>query len=176
MMTGSSGNKSRAIFFDRDGVLNVDKAYVYRSQDFEWVEGAREAIKLANDLGFKTFVVTNQSGIARGCYTLNDMHALHNWMQHELSLSGARIDHFYFCPYHEVGEVAEYVVPNHPDRKPNPGMILRAIEEFDLSPRHSLLIGDKASDMEAARCAGVSGLLYQGGSVLELVQHWISQQ
>lgn len=169
----STKNIGRAIFFDRDGVLNVDRGYVYRPADFIWVDRARETIKLANDLGFKVFVVTNQSGIARGFYTLNDMNALHDWMQQELVSVGAKIDQFYYCPYHEVGDINAYVIANHPDRKPNPGMILRAINDYHIEPKDSLLIGDKSSDMEAAERAGVDAVLFKGGDLYKTLEDWL---
>ena len=171
-MTIGEKRKS-AIFFDRDGVLNIDKGYVFRSSDFIWIEGAKEAIKLANDNGFKTFVVTNQSGIARGFYTLEDMQALHDWMQQELALIGARIDRFYYCPYHEVGDVEAYVIQNHPDRKPNPGMLVRAINDFQIDPEESLLIGDKSSDIEAAELVGVEPILFKGGDLFKILRDWL---
>ena len=165
--------RKSAIFFDRDGVLNIDKGYVFRPADFTWVIGAKEAIKLANEQGFKTFVVTNQSGIARGLYTVEDMHALHDWMQRELVEIGGKIDRFYYCPYHDIGEVPQYLVPNHPDRKPNPGMVLRAIEDFKIDAASSLLIGDKLSDIEAAKSANVEGLMFEGGNLRECLENWL---
>lgn len=84
-------------------MLNVDKGYVYRIDDFIWIDGAIEAIKLAKSLGFLTIVVTNQSGIARGLYTIEDMNQLHQWMNYELEKSGTGIDKYYYCPYHDQG-------------------------------------------------------------------------
>jgi D-glycero-D-manno-heptose 1,7-bisphosphate phosphatase len=162
----------RAIFFDRDGVLNVDKGYVYRIDDFIWIDGAIEAIKLAKSLGFLTIVVTNQSGIARGLYSIEDMNQLHQWMNDELEKSGTGIDKYYYCPYHDQGVISEFVIPNHPDRKPNPGMILRAINEFSIERDYSVLIGDKISDIEAANRASVASILFKGENLENTVAEW----
>ena len=97
-----------AVFFDRDGVLNVDKGYVYKVDDFEWIPGAREAIKLCNDRGYLTFIVTNQSGVARGYYGTESVEKLHDWMSHDLAEIGAHIDEFQYCPYHEEGTVEQW--------------------------------------------------------------------
>jgi D-glycero-D-manno-heptose 1,7-bisphosphate phosphatase len=165
-----------AIFFDRDGVLNIDRGYVYKQADFTWVKGAKEALKLVASKGFLSIVVTNQSGIARGYYSLSDMHDLHEWMRGEASQSGGRIDDFYFCPFHDEGEVSEYVVSDHPDRKPNPGMILRAAADHNIDLSRSLLIGDKQTDIEAARRAGVQSILFKDGDLLHTLSDWFKRQ
>ena len=103
-------------------VLNIDKAYVHKIEDFEWVAGAREAIKLCNDRGYLTFVVTNQAGVARGYYGSSHS-TLHDWMSRDLAKIGAHIDEFQYCPYHEEGVVAEWRQASD-RRKPAPGMIL----------------------------------------------------
>jgi D-glycero-D-manno-heptose 1,7-bisphosphate phosphatase len=175
-MTMINSHATPAIFFDRDGVLNVDKGYVFRKEDFVWVEGAREAIALACAKGYSTFVITNQSGIARGFYTLDDMHRLHNWMTQEIMSFNARIDGFYFCPYHSDGRVIEYVVADHPDRKPNPGMILRAAQEHNIDLRSSLLIGDKLTDTAAADRAGLNSILFEGGNLFNTLSEWFNAQ
>ena len=158
-----------AVFFDRDGVLNEDRGYVHRIEDFRWIEGAPEAIRLVNAAGLLAIVATNQSGVARGLYGEADVEALHAWMARELEAHGARIDAFYSCPYHEGGTVARYVAIDHPDRKPNPGMILRAMADFGVDPKKSLLVGDRASDLEAGARAGVAVRLFAGGSLERFV-------
>jgi D-glycero-D-manno-heptose 1,7-bisphosphate phosphatase len=159
-----------SLFLDRDGVLNVDRGYVSRIDDFEWISGAIETVAAFNALGWHVFVVTNQSGIARGYYTEEDMHRLHDWMQGELACHGARIDRIYYCPYHEEGEIARYRKDSF-DRKPKPGMLLRAMAEFPVLREQSFLIGDKAADIEAARAAGIAGFLFEGGN-LEQFARW----
>lgn len=154
-----------AVFLDRDGVLNVDTGYVGRREDFRWMEGAREAVKLANDRGFLVVVVTNQSGVARGYYGLGDVQRLHEWMRAELASAGARIDAIYVAPHHADAVDERWRHPDHPDRKPNPGMLLRAMADLDIDPARSILIGDKDTDLEAARRAGVRGALFEGGDL-----------
>lgn len=145
-----------AVFFDRDGVLNVDRGYVHRIEDFEWMPGAPEAVARAKVEGKLVIVVTNQSGIGRGYYTEADMHALHAWMNDDLERrTGVRFDAIYFCPFHPDAALVRYRDPDHPDRKPNPGMLLRAMADFGLDPQHCLMIGDQESDMQAARAAGM---------------------
>lgn len=157
-----------AAFFDRDGVLNHDKGYVHRPEDVEWTTGAAQAVRLANAAGLWVVVVTNQSGVARGFYGEAEVQALHVWMAEQLAAQGARIDRFYHCPYHEEAVVEAYRAADHPDRKPNPGMLLRAIDELAIDPRRSFLIGDQPSDLTAAERAGVAGHLYAGGDLAEV--------
>lgn len=161
-----------AVFFDRDGVLNIDRGYVYKKEDFVWVCGAVEALILAESMGFLSIVVTNQSGIARSFYTLEDMHRLHDWMRDEATRHGAKIDDFYFCPYNNEGTDPDYVIFDHPDRKPNPGMILRAAADHNIDLSSSLMIGDKHSDIEAARRAGVRSILFNGGNLYQTLKDW----
>ena len=164
-MTGSRA----AILFDRDGVLNVDQGYAYDPAALEWIEGAREAVKAANDAGVLALVITNQSGIGRGYYTEAQMHAFHAAMQAELDQVGARIDAFYFAPHHEDAVEAHYRVADHPDRKPNPGMLLRAMADHDVDPARAVMIGDKPSDIQAAERAGIKGVRFEGGSLSDLI-------
>ncbi|MDB5418650.1 MAG: histidinol-phosphate phosphatase [Phenylobacterium sp.] len=154
-----------ALFLDRDGVLNEDRGYVARWEDFAWVAGAREAVAAFNQAGWLVIVVTNQSGVGRGYYTEADMHALHARMGEELARAGGHIDAFYFAPHHPEAPVESYRHPDPPDRKPNPGMILRALAEWPIDRQRSVLVGDKTSDMEAATRAGIRGLLFQGGDL-----------
>lgn len=162
--------KAKAVFLDRDGVLNVDVAYLYKISDLRWIDGAKEALAYLNSLGYKLFVVTNQSGIARGYYTVENMNALHEHMQQELETCGAHIEKFYYCPHHPKGKLSEYTM-ECTCRKPAPGMILRAFEEYDLDKEHSFLIGDKDSDLEAAANAGIKGYKFTGSSLLEFVKN-----
>jgi D,D-heptose 1,7-bisphosphate phosphatase len=158
-----------AVFFDRDGVLNVDKAYVYRVQDFDWIPGAREAIKLCNDRGYLAFVVTNQSGVARGYYSVDDVHRLHEWMNRELGAIGAHIEEFQYCPYHEEGIIEEWRRASD-RRKPAPGMILDCLSGWPIRKESSLLVGDKVHDLEAATAAGVAGHLFEGGDLASFIR------
>ncbi|WP_084397992.1 D-glycero-alpha-D-manno-heptose-1,7-bisphosphate 7-phosphatase [Henriciella aquimarina] len=153
-----------ALFLDRDGVLNVDRGYVSRVEDFEWIEGAIDCVANFKRRGWFVFVVTNQSGIARGLYTEEDMQTLHAHMAEELEKAGTAIDHFYYAPWHEAGEIARYRRESI-DRKPGPGMLLQAMADFPVNREQSFLIGDKQTDMEAARAAGVGAFLFTGGNL-----------
>jgi D-glycero-D-manno-heptose 1,7-bisphosphate phosphatase len=154
-----------AVIFDRDGVLNVDHGYVGQVERFEWIDGARRAITRLNAAGIATVVATNQSGVARGYFGESAVEEVHRAMQADLASVGGRIDAFYMCPYHPDAVDPAYAHPDHPDRKPNPGMLLRAIEELDLDREVTVLVGDKDTDIEAARRAGVRGLLFGGGDL-----------
>ncbi|MFZ1988427.1 MAG: HAD family hydrolase [Alphaproteobacteria bacterium] len=154
-----------ALFLDRDGVLNEDLGYVNRWEDFRWIPGARRLIKRFNDAGWLVIVLTNQAGVARGYYDEAAVAKLHSEVNGDLAGVGARIDAFYYCPYHEDAKIERYRIADHPDRKPNPGMILRAAEDWKIDLARSLMIGDKPSDMEAARRAGVEALLFSGGDL-----------
>jgi D-glycero-D-manno-heptose 1,7-bisphosphate phosphatase len=158
-----------AVLFDRDGVLNVDHGYVGEPERLEWIPGARAAVAALNRSGVLVIVVTNQSGVARGLYDLASVNALHAHMQDDLAAEGGRIDAFYLCPYHAEARVEAFHHPDHPDRKPNPGMILRAIADWDIDPARALLVGDKAIDLEAARRAGVAGVLFDGGDLAQFM-------
>ena len=153
-----------ALFLDRDGVINVDKSYIFRREDFEWVEGAQDVIRRFNAMGWWVFVVTNQSGIARGYYTEDDMQTLHDWMVAELASANARIDRIYDCPFHEEGTIPRYTKDSY-DRKPKPGMLIRAMTDFPVIKERSFLIGDKQADLDAARSAGIRGFLFTGGDL-----------
>jgi D-glycero-D-manno-heptose 1,7-bisphosphate phosphatase len=164
-----------AAFFDRDGVLNRDKGYVHRPEDVEWTAGAAEAVRRANAAGLWVVVVTNQSGVARGFYGEAEVEALHAWMSDQLAAQGARVDRFYHCPYHEAGVVEAYRIADHPDRKPNPGMLLRAIADLSIDPGRSFMIGDQISDMVAGARAGVASYLFDGGDLADLAGQAIAE-
>lgn len=173
-MAQENQKKRPAAFLDRDGVLNVDHGYVCRREDFAWIDGAREAVRFLNDSGYLVIVVTNQSGVARGYYEERDIGILHDWMNAELAAEGARIDAFYYCPYHPEGAVARYRQVS-PLRKPEPGMILQALEEWPIDPALSFLVGDKEADMVAASRAGIRGHLFAGGSLYDLVMRCVRE-
>ena len=153
--------KRPAVFFDRDGVLNEDSGYVFEISKLKWIDGAREAVKASNDAGFFVFVVTNQSGVARGYYEETHIEALHKGMADDLSKIGAHIDAFEYCPYHPEASIERYRRASH-RRKPAPGMINDLVERFPVDVSRSILIGDKPTDLEAARAAGIKGYLFTG--------------
>ena len=154
---------------DRDGVLNVDKAYLHKAEDVEWIPGSLEAIAWLKKQGILVAVVTNQSGVARGYFTEDTVRKLHAWMQAEMKKSGGEIAAFYYCPHLPGAAVKQYDVECK-CRKPKPGMILQALKDFNIFPENAFLIGDSTRDVEAAEAAGVRGYLYTGGSLLEYVK------
>ncbi|MBI3705300.1 MAG: HAD family hydrolase [Rhizobiales bacterium] len=160
-----------AAFFDRDGVLNVDHGYAYRPDQFEWIAGAPEAVRLLNKAGYLVFVVTNQSGIARGLYDEASMHQFHAQMQDSLRMQGAHIDAFYFCPHHPEGTVKELTVRCR-CRKPEPGMLERAAREWSIDLGRSFLIGDKDADMAAAAAFKIRGIKFDAkiDSLIDLIR------
>ena len=159
--------KRPGAFLDRDGVLIVDCGYPHRPDQLVLIPGAAEAVKRLNEAGYVTVIVTNQSGVARGLFSEEVMHGFNALLVERLAESGARIDAVYAAPHHAEAVVERYRHPDHPDRKPNPGMLLKAIAEHDLDPARSLMIGDQPSDMEAARRAGVAGHRFPEGGDLD---------
>jgi len=158
-----------AVFFDRDGVLNHDSGYTFEADKLRWIDGAREAVKAVNDSGYFAFVITNQSGVARGLYEESHVQALHRFMADEMARIGAHIDAFEYCPDHPDGTVERYRRVSD-RRKPAPGMILDLLKRFPVDSVNSLLIGDKDSDLEAARAAGLKGHLFSGGNLEAFVK------
>jgi D-glycero-D-manno-heptose 1,7-bisphosphate phosphatase len=168
-------DKRPAVFFDRDGVLNEDNGYVFEICKLRWINGARKAIKAANDAGCFVFVVTNQSGVARGLYEESDIEALHEWMKDDLAKIGAHIDAFEYCPYHPEAIIERYRRASR-RRKPAPGMINDLLKRFPVDLSRSILVGDKPTDLEAAQAAGVQGYLYSGGDVARFLKPLLPQK
>ena len=158
----------RALFLDRDGVVNIEKKYVFHIEDFEFIDGIFDLCLQFQTAGYLLFIVTNQAGIARGYYTESDYQHLTDWMLFELKKRGIHIAKVYHCPH-------------HPDftgkcecRKPNPGMILKARDEFSLDLAESILIGDKQSDIESGIQAKISTNLlfnYSQNSISDLMKN-----
>ena len=160
---------NKAVFFDRDGVINVDSGYTYLPENFVWVEGAKEAIKYLNYKGYLVLVVTNQSGVARGYYTEADVSNLHNWMNQELKRCEAHIDAFYYCPHHPEGTVEQYRTACN-CRKPEPGMLLQGIRDWQVDIVSSFMIGDSPRDLEAAKKANLKGYLFNEANLYNFVK------
>ena len=155
-------------FLDRDGVINVDKNYVYKILDFEWIKEAKEAIKYLNKKDYLVIVVSNQSGIARGLYTEKDVNILHQYINEELIKVDAYIDEFFYSPFHPKFKTKKYEKLKNL-RKPNTGMLELAEKKWNIDKLKSFLIGDKIIDMECAKSFGIEGYLYKGGSLLDFV-------
>jgi D-glycero-D-manno-heptose 1,7-bisphosphate phosphatase len=158
-----------AVFLDRDGVINKEDGYVNTEDEFHFIDGVFDACLEMSKAGYRLIVITNQAGIARGYYTEADFHQLTKWMLNEFRQRGIEIDDVYYCPHHPVHGVGDY----HRGcncRKPAPEMMLRAAREHALDLRRSILVGDKVTDIEAGRAAGV------GCCVLVLTGHPLSSQ
>ena len=157
-----------AAFLDRDGVINKEKGYLYKINDFEWIEGARESIKYLNDNGYYVFVVTNQSGIAKGLYSEKDVVLLHNYINNELKNINAHIDEFFFSPFHPEN-TKEYLDLSHL-RKPDTGMLDLAATKWSIDKSKSFLIGDKGTDIECAEKFLIRGHLFKNGNLLKFIK------
>jgi len=151
----------RAVFIDRDGTINEEKEYLYRTDEFAFIPGAPQAIRLLNEAGFLVIVVTNQSGVARGYYTEEDVQLLHRHIAAQLEPFGARVDGWYYCPHHPAGR-GSYALPCR-CRKPLPGMLLEAAGRFAIDLGSSIMIGDKLVDMQAGAAAGCRPILVRTG-------------
>lgn len=157
----SSGGR-RAVFLDRDGTINEEREYLWRVEDFVFISGAPEAIRLLREAGFLVVVVTNQSGIGRGFYDEVALERLHAHMAAELAKSGAAVDATYFCPHHPRHGQGEYAL-KCACRKPLPGMLLAAASDLGIDLAGSYLVGDKLSDIQAGQAAGCRSLLVLTG-------------
>ena len=154
----------RALFLDRDGVINHDHGWVGTQERFEWMSGAKETIRAASDAGFHVFVVTNQSGIARGHYDEAQFAALSDWMIDEIRAAGGTVDDLRFCPHHPEAPLEAYRQVSG-WRKPEPGMLLDLMKKWEIDPARSVLIGDQPTDLAAAAAAGIEGHLFEGGDL-----------
>ncbi len=159
----------RAVFFDRDGVLNRDVGYLHRTEELEWISGAKELVAALCRKDISLFVVTNQSGVARGYFTEDDVRRLHDFMNEELAKSGGKITEFFYCP-HLKGAVKAAYDKDCDCRKPKPGMILDAVKKYALAPKDCILIGDSPRDIEAAEAAGVRGYLFDEDNLYEFAR------
>jgi D-glycero-D-manno-heptose 1,7-bisphosphate phosphatase len=178
----------RALFLDRDGVVNVEVGYLHRAEEVRFVDGIFQLCRTAMRLGYQLIVVTNQAGIARGYYSEADFHSLMDFMRGELRAEGVELDAVYYCPFHPEHGVGEYK-REHEDRKPGTGMLLRGVKDFGVELSKSVMVGDRCSDVMAANAAGlrqaflVSGTESAGCSgqcltvkSLDEVERWLMEQ
>jgi D-glycero-D-manno-heptose 1,7-bisphosphate phosphatase len=172
---GSDPVRRPAVFLDRDGTLNEDTGYVHRWQDFRWLPGAKAAIRRLNDSGIYVFVVTNQSGVARGMFGEAAVAALHAKMREDLCASGARVDDIRYCPHHPEASVAAYRLACS-CRKPAPGMILDLIAHWPVDAAASVMVGDKDIDAAAGRAAGIEAEIIPSGKLEDFVDRFLRKR
>lgn len=154
---------NRAVFLDRDGVITQDPPhYAYKLEQLKLIPRSAKAIRLLNENGFKVIIVSNQSGVARGYYKKKDVEIFNRAMEDKIKQEGAYIDAVYYCPHHPESKIIEYRI-NCDCRKPNPGMLLKATQHFDVDLKISFVVGDKISDIIAGSSAGCTTILVLTG-------------
>ena len=159
---------SKALFLDRDGVINYNYGYVYGQDKFTFIDNIFSLALKSRKENYKLIIITNQSGIGRGYYTEKQFHCLTAWMCDQFSAAGSPIDHVYYSPYHPTAGIGKYLKDDY-SRKPNPGMILQAQKDFSIDLGSSILIGDNISDIQAGIAAGVgTNLLFSEDHPIEL--------
>lgn len=154
--------KRKAVFLDRDGTINIEKHYLYRTEDFEFIEGVPEAIALLRQRGYLAIVVTNQAGVARGMYTERQVDELHRYINGELRKRDTQIDGFYYCPHHPTAGIGKYRVKCN-CRKPETGLLERACRDFGIEKDGSWVVGDKSGDIESGKRFGLKTILVRTG-------------
>jgi D-glycero-D-manno-heptose 1,7-bisphosphate phosphatase len=154
--------RGKALFLDRDGVINQEVGYLHAVEDVRWVEGIFELCRVAVALGYKLVVVTNQAGIARGLYSEEQFETLMAWMRKEFVTQGVGLEAVYFCPFHPDG-VGKYR-QEHDDRKPGTGMLRRAAKELRVELGASVMVGDRCTDVGAANAAGLRQMFLLAGT------------
>lgn len=166
----------KALFLDRDGVINIDHGYVHTPEDTEWVPGIFELCAKARDVGYLLIVATNQAGIARGYYNVDEFLAYTRWVHQQFALKGSPLAATYYCPHHPDAGIGDFRIDCN-CRKPAPGMFVAAQRDLRIDPKASLLLGDKMSDVAAGRAAGLGeNLLMEGGglSLCDIVGSYVA--
>jgi D-glycero-D-manno-heptose 1,7-bisphosphate phosphatase len=155
-------SKIRAVFLDRDGTINVEKEYVHRIEDFEFVPGTVEALQLLVRADIDIIIVTNQAGIAKGIFSETDLAAVNRHMSAELLRHGVKLAGIYFCPHHPQATIPLYRKLCS-CRKPNPGLLVTAMRQRGIAPSEAVMVGDKKSDVDAGRALGLTTYLVETG-------------
>lgn len=153
---------NKAVILDRDGTINVEKNYLYRIEEFQFIKGVPQTIKLLNENNYKVIVATNQAGVARGYYTEESVIKLHNFISEELKKYDAYIDDYFYCPHHPDAGIGKYKV-NCACRKPNAGLYLAAMDKWAIDPNKSYVIGDKITDLIPGKLLGMQTILVETG-------------
>ena len=167
--------KVKIAFLDRDGVINsskINNGYIGLIKDFKWIKGAKKTIKYLKLKNYKIIIITNQSGIARGYFSLRDVYKLHKYLKLELKNFGVKIDKIYFCPYHKDGMIEKYS-KNSDLRKPNIGMFKKAKKVYKIDMKNSFMVGDQKTDMQFAKKAGIKGYLFNEDDLYKFVKKFI---
>jgi D-glycero-D-manno-heptose 1,7-bisphosphate phosphatase len=165
---GTGRKMTKALLLDRDGVINVNYGYVHEVENCHFLDGIFDLTRLATKENYIICIVTNQAGIGRGYYTEHQFHDFMDWMTAVFEGEGVLISKVFYSPYHPIHGVGKYK-KNDFSRKPNPGMLLDAINTFSIDARGSILIGDSVSDIQAGIAAGIGTNLYLGES--EMIKH-----
>jgi D-glycero-D-manno-heptose 1,7-bisphosphate phosphatase len=164
--------KTKVAFLDRDGVLNssaIKNGYVGFIEDFKWIPGAKKAIKFLKKKDFKIVIVSNQSGVARGFFSIKDVYKLHRYLKQELIKFGTSVDKIFFCPYHKNGVIKKYT-KNSKLRKPKIGMFLKASKVWNIDKQKSFMIGDQKTDMQFAKSTKIKGYLFRQKNLFKFVK------
>ena len=163
---------------DRDGVINScnsNKKYIGSIKDFKWLKGSKKTIKYLKSIKYKVVIVTNQSGVARGYFTINDVHQLHRYLKNELKKYGTKVDKIYFCPYHVDGVIKKYKKKSTL-RKPGIGMFLKINKIWKVDRKKSFMIGDQITDMEFAKKAKIKGHLFNKKNLYKFVKEKVLKE
>ena len=164
--------KTKIAFLDRDGVINsckINKGYIGKIRDFKWIKGAKKTIKFLKANNYKIIIVTNQSGIARGYFSIKDVYKLHAYIKIELKKVGTFVDRIYFCPYHKDGIIKKYKKKSNL-RKPGTGMFLKAKKIWNIDKKNSFMIGDQITDMQFAKKAGLNGYFFDQDNLYNFIK------
>lgn len=164
--------KTKIAFLDRDGVINnckINDGYIGKIRDFKWLPGSKRAIKFLKFKKYKVIIVTNQSGVARGYFSIKDVYKLNKFIKLELKKIGTKVDRIFFCPFHKDGIIKKYKKISNL-RKPEIGMFLKANKLWKVDRKNSFIIGDQLTDMRFAKKSGIKGYLFKDKNLFEFIK------